>query len=91
MSDPDTVIPLFDRSFGPEEVDLLVSIYEELCAKLPPQMNTGKMRETIALRILSAVSQGQREPAQLRAQAALLREGPDPWAIRCQPQFKRPN
>lgn len=90
MSDTDTVIPLFDRPFGPEEIDLLVSIYKELCAELPPHMNTGEMRETIVLRILSAASHGPLERSRLRAQAAILREGPDPWAIRCLPQFKRP-
>jgi hypothetical protein len=60
-----------DRSFDPDTLGILQSVFEEAAAALPRHEQTPERKSVLAARILALASSGETDPVRLRS-AALL-------------------
>ena len=58
-----------ERVFDPGTLAILKAVFEDACSALPPGRRTPSVRLSVAERILSKASQGERDPVQLRTYA----------------------
>ena len=63
------------RSYDPETVSMLSTVFERTIAALPSEQRTNEAKERLASTILSAAARGERDPIQLYAAALTI----GPW------------
>jgi|tagenome__1003787_1003787.scaffolds.fasta_scaffold18046916_1 hypothetical protein len=63
------------RSYDPETISMLSSVFERTIAALPSEQRTTEAKERLASTILSAAARGERDPIQLYAVALAI----GPW------------